>query len=833
VANKKSKFEERIISKMSKAEKNNSNPSDVTSSSPPVEMPQVQESIAVNKEIVKENRILNENLTLLSSAIQNLVKGMEKSIGESTKQGPSGIRGSTPSKSPYDRRNTVDAEKIADITQQDMEGKTPQNFGEVIGKWRSDKKEGLKETFAKAVTPSQWDIRPILGVESGSGSLADRLLANREARQAKDLEKNTFVNNAVKFGGVDEETAQEQFRKNYEAQKKTAEVNKRINEAKDAGYAPSKEDVEARNRAVREQIAVDPRKAMYATQDRRYKDSNNRIDISAPPENVQPTPAPIPPEVVQPTPAPIPPDTEQVSPTPTPVPLPPEVVRPTPVPYPNSDRAPTPTPILAGSELSETESESAAVNASIGETLKASLETQREILSIIKDGTTKSKSEDKEGKASGEESEEGSSLADKAETAGKVLKHGKKALPMLKSASSFLGRNAGKIGAAAGVAYGAYEAYTGWGDANEKLDKGEISEDQADELKGEAVGGGAGGAAGAWAGAAGGAAIGSVVPIVGTAIGGVVGGTLGYMAGSGLGKKLGGSLVSGYKSVKGWFGGGEEEPPAPVKPPERLDVSAVPSTSENTPPSIEGLGGGGVALANGNDSQLGEEKAPAKPPELQVWANKPPKLNLPKPDTSESLIDRLGGMGRSFNRTITDAIMAPTRSIGEIGLQAGESMSTQANKLRNWFTDDKRSALDKVGDVAYAPISAISSMTLGAGGKIKEGFDSLFGDDKKPEELRTWANKPPTNLKWPAPDKAVSVNQIKPTTIVEPSGMYIDRTTSDIVSAKEAKLAKETSTSVVNAPTTINNNTTNVGPPLPIRNPENTQSRYIGSRFAF
>jgi hypothetical protein len=157
---------------------------------------------------------------------------------------------------------------------------------------------------------------------------------------------------------------------------------------------------------------------------------------------------------------------------------------------------------------------------------------------------------------------------------------GGKGKSMLGKAGKFLGKHAGKIGAIAGVAAGAYEAYEGWGNANEKqesankdidakLESGEISKEDAAKMKGEAsdtsnvekgeaVGGGAGGAAGAWAGAATGAAIGSAVPIIGTAIGGLVGGAIGYYGGSKLGAAAGGALTKGYQGVRNFFGGGPD-----------------------------------------------------------------------------------------------------------------------------------------------------------------------------------------------------------------------------------------------------------------------------------
>ena len=126
------------------------------------------------------------------------------------------------------------------------------------------------------------------------------------------------------------------------------------------------------------------------------------------------------------------------------------------------------------------------------------------------------------------------------------------------------------------IAYGAYDAYTGYQDAaeNEKtqtaeIDKkvasGELTQEQAAKSKSEikkqgrvekskAVGGGVGMAGGALAGAALGATVGSIVPGVGTVIGGAVGGVVGGIAGSGAGKWLGEKAGNAIN----WFKGDEK-----------------------------------------------------------------------------------------------------------------------------------------------------------------------------------------------------------------------------------------------------------------------------------
>ena len=147
----------------------------------------------------------------------------------------------------------------------------------------------------------------------------------------------------------------------------------------------------------------------------------------------------------------------------------------------------------------------------------------------------------------------GSTLGDMASSAMDMVGEGtKKGGKMLGKAGKFLARNAGKIGAIGAVGMGAYEAYTGYNDAEDAVKRGEITKEEGQVKKGEAVGGGVGGAGGALAGAAAGAAIGSVVPVVGTAIGGLIGGALGYYGGSKVGSAVGGA---GVKAAQGFEAG--------------------------------------------------------------------------------------------------------------------------------------------------------------------------------------------------------------------------------------------------------------------------------------
>ena len=196
-----------------------------------------------------------------------------------------------------------------------------------------------------------------------------------------------------------------------------------------------------------------------------------------------------------------------------------------------------------------------ATEGAIGSTLIQSLETHKQQLETLGKILVAMEAVAENGGGGG-----GGLLSAAADVASSVGKKGMgKVAQMGSKAAGFLGKHAGKIGAIGGVAMGAYDAYSGWSDANDKLAAGEITQDQANVQKSEAVGGGVGGAGGALAGAAAGAAIGSVVPVVGTAIGGVVGGALGYMGGSAIGSKVGGALTEGYQGVRNFFGGKPKE----------------------------------------------------------------------------------------------------------------------------------------------------------------------------------------------------------------------------------------------------------------------------------
>lgn len=117
---------------------------------------------------------------------------------------------------------------------------------------------------------------------------------------------------------------------------------------------------------------------------------------------------------------------------------------------------------------------------------------------------------------------------------------------------------AGKLGTVAKVGGGllavgtaAYDAYGDYSEADRQVQAGEITKEQGQVKKGEAVGGGVGAAGGALAGAKAGAMLGAFGGPIGMAVGGLLGGAAGYIGGKWLGKKAGGGAVSGYQAVTG------------------------------------------------------------------------------------------------------------------------------------------------------------------------------------------------------------------------------------------------------------------------------------------
>lgn len=206
--------------------------------------------------------------------------------------------------------------------------------------------------------------------------------------------------------------------------------------------------------------------------------------------------------------------------------------------------------------------------------------------------------------------------------AGGATKAGKVA-----SAAGKFGKFAKVGGGLLAVGTAAYEGYTGYQDAEEKVKSGEITKEEGQVEKGKAVGGAVGGGGGALAGAAAGAAIGSVVPVVGTAIGGLIGGAIGYWGGKKAGQAVGEVGVKGYQAVSGpsgettSFAGEKFDPKAGLTPKQMKEAAKVTSAGEKLPKDVEAVYNSQMSSSQTNTqnvSNVAAAVAPAPTPPPQV-----------------------------------------------------------------------------------------------------------------------------------------------------------------------------------------------------------------------
>lgn len=178
---------------------------------------------------------------------------------------------------------------------------------------------------------------------------------------------------------------------------------------------------------------------------------------------------------------------------------------------------------------------------------------------------------------------------------------------------------AGKVGNVFAVGAGGYTAYKGYTEAEKtkqesiesidaKLKAGEISPEQADQLKkeaastateykGGAIGEGTGMAAGAIGGGVAGAKVGGAIgglfggvgALPGMIVGGLAGSAIGAISGSSVGRNIGGVVGKGVAGVKSLFGAGDtsgkpEEASAQVPGAATKEaVAGVPTTREPEP----------------------------------------------------------------------------------------------------------------------------------------------------------------------------------------------------------------------------------------------------------
>ena len=563
------------------------------------------------KERAKKEEELTDSLKKLIKVIEIQTKGLGKVVG-----------------------SNKDTSSVVETQETGTPGKLATGgLGETVGN-KINAKEGALKEHAQASSGLR---QLLLGGKSseeikkssifGFSSFVDKALSKREEKYAHKVEKKQYIEDAIKHdptsyareanfkGGmktaegraVAEASAGKRFEAIKEKEKEVTQVHDKIESAKEAGFAPLKKDIESREKATKNLVAVDTRlQAQFAEETpetveaapkakrgaKQIQQTENNTNVVQFPND--PAAHAIPANVIEHNGAealqPAMPATQTTPRQTAALFLPPQVA--TPQVDVQADIPQTTIPEILQQEAKEQNetwreeektaaAESLANDKEIGKTLSMSLGIQKQQLEAL----TKIAESGGAGAGAGA----GGGLIDTALDVatslpgrGAAATAGRAATGFGGKAMNFLKGPGGKIlGATAAVGMGAYEAYSGWQDANKdqaasneaidgQLRTGEITveeankrkaqiEDQTDVKKGEAVGGGAGGAGGALAGAAAGAAIGSAVPIIGTAIGGLVGGVAGYYGGSAIGSKVGGALTSGYKSVKGMFGFGGDD----------------------------------------------------------------------------------------------------------------------------------------------------------------------------------------------------------------------------------------------------------------------------------
>jgi hypothetical protein len=283
-----------------------------------------------------------------------------------------------------------------------------------------------------------------------------------------------------------------------------------------------------------------------------------------------------------------------------------------------------------------------------------------------------------------------------------------------------LASSAGKFAKIGGgllaVGTAAYEGYNEYQEADEKVKSGEITKEEGQVKKGEAVGGGVGGAGGALAGAAAGAAIGSVVPVVGTAIGGLVGGAIGYWGGKKAGQAVGGTAVKGYQAIGGNnpnsgamenvdamgnpTGGGDSSAPAtnstdPKKDKLARDWAWSVMTEQNKESEIPAQIKDQVTTVIKNDDVLkqqakkyledkkaGAQKVDKAQQVAKVQQSKPEQI---KPETSNVLAQKTGEVeeAKAASQTNSNVVNAPQSSVTNITNNNGGGKESSKPSARN------------------------------------------------------------------------------------------------------------------------------------------------------
>ena len=252
-----------------------------------------------------------------------------------------------------------------------------------------------------------------------------------------------------------------------------------------------------------------------------------------------------------------------------------------------------------------------------------------------------------------------------------------------------LAKGLGAAGAIVGVGLTAYEISQI--DAAEK--RGEITPQEAKQMKGGAIGGSAGGLAGGFGGAAAGAAIGTLIfPGVGTAIGGIIGGIAGGIAGGTAGEAIGEAVTTSRENQEIILDETQK-----YQPPNSLENKITPDVIFQEPPIP--LKEGGLVMPQGNKPTLASIAEPGNPevvtPVDKLFDAFQTTLNTDSLDeiasNTKDTNKALGALADAIVRMVTVFNQKTTAQGGTTIINAGGSQqTTSASMAANLNSDPIR-----------------------------------------------------------------------------------------------------------------------------------------------
>ena len=276
----------------------------------------------------------------------------------------------------------------------------------------------------------------------------------------------------------------------------------------------------------------------------------------------------------------------------------------------------------------------------------------------------------------------GGGLGDIASSAADLLgSRGGKAGTAGKAAGKLgtVGKGLGMLGKVAGPAAGilavgtaAYEGYSEYQDAADKVKSGELTqkEGQVEKTKAVtgAVGGAAGGAGGAWGGGLAGAALGTMIlPGVGTVIGGAlgagIGGLAGYFGGKAAGKAVGEVGAKGYQSVTG-AGGSVAPPAAGTTTSNQMELVADEPVEKGKPLSAKQVAVVDMAMSMGNKpSPLVKESYDLAKKLMQAPAQAAPSLSGTELKSANTQLANTRDAASASGAGTTNIVNAPVTNV--------------------------------------------------------------------------------------------------------------------------------------------------------------------------